>query len=359
MALCALLALGGRGNDDIALLAALGGMLALILVGTQDLGPLFLRLLTVVEASAWAAGVALTGAQNSPLLPYLLAPAFAGGLMLGLEGALLPIGSAAVTALATAPFAVSEAAFGELVRSVGQWVVIALLVGLLASWVQRLQERLPGDENYRHAYRLMAQLRAVARRLPAGLDRLAVADALLREVRGIVPQAVGGAVLVRSHEQRLTLLSRSGTYPEDHHVDQATDQILDEAWTSQRVVVESSRAVLPIVAGDRTRGLLVLTLTKPRLRPDDVVAAIEVVKDGALRLETAMLFDELREVAIVEERRRLAREIHDGIAQDLAGFGYALDGLVHEVRTSASADDVADQLLQIRADLGRLIVDLL
>ena len=35
-----------------------------------------------------------------------------------------------------------------------------------------------------------------------------------------------------------------------------------------------------------------------------------------------VLFGEIRSIATVEERRRLAREIHDGIAQELASLGY-------------------------------------
>ena len=47
-----------------------------------------------------------------------------------------------------------------------------------------------------------------------------------------------------------------------------------------------------------------------------------------------MLFSEVRAIATAEERRRLAREIHDGIAQELASLGYVVDDLAARVRTS-------------------------
>lgn len=47
----------------------------------------------------------------------------------------------------------------------------------------------------------------------------------------------------------------------------------------------------------------------------------------AVHLETAMLFASFRDAATVQERRRLAREMHDGIAQDIASLGYVVDGL--------------------------------
>ena len=46
---------------------------------------------------------------------------------------------------------------------------------------------------------------------------------------------------------------------------------------------------------------------------------------AALRLEAALLFDEVRSLATNEERQRLAREIHDGVAQELVMVGYGID----------------------------------
>ena len=37
-------------------------------------------------------------------------------------------------------------------------------------------------------------------------------------------------------------------------------------------------------------------------------------------------------IATVEERQRLAREIHDGIAQEIASLGYMVDDLKAEIR---------------------------
>ena len=50
-----------------------------------------------------------------------------------------------------------------------------------------------------------------------------------------------------------------------------------------------------------------------------------LTRPAALRLEAALLFDEVRSLATNEERQRLAREIHDGVAQELVMVGYGID----------------------------------
>jgi signal transduction histidine kinase len=60
---------------------------------------------------------------------------------------------------------------------------------------------------------------------------------------------------------------------------------------------------------------------RPTAAPRVGHGLVEAVQRHALPLETAALFDELRIAAATEERSRLAREMHDGIAQDLAFLG--------------------------------------
>ena len=47
--------------------------------------------------------------------------------------------------------------------------------------------------------------------------------------------------------------------------------------------------------------------------------------DFALRLDTALLFDDVRALATAEERHRIAREMHDGVAQEIVALGYVVD----------------------------------
>jgi len=76
--------------------------------------------------------------------------------------------------------------------------------------------------------------------------------------------------------------------------------------------------------------------------------------EQSLRLDTALAFDEIRTVATVEERRRLAREIHDGIAQEVASLGYVVDDLLARAESEHQQRDLA----ALRQELTRVVSEL-
>jgi signal transduction histidine kinase len=81
---------------------------------------------------------------------------------------------------------------------------------------------------------------------------------------------------------------------------------------------------------------------------------IPEVDDHALRLDTALAFDEVRSLATMEERQRLAREIHDGVAQEIASLGYAVDDLA----ATATNDTQRRKLNALRGELSRVVSEL-
>lgn len=352
--LCTLLTLGNNVEHTLLTVLFLAGLAVLTAVGSAPLPPLSLRLLTFLEAAVWAWGVMATGSETSPLLPYLMAPAFVAGLRLGLDGVLVPVSAAAVAVLSATPGTVARDRVGSAIAILAEWVALSLLVGFLGTWVRTLELRQPGPESYLQAHRLLAELRAVSRRLPAGLDRSAVGEAILREASAAAPTSQRAALYVRSRGPVLELVCAAGVGRRSVEPDLAADTPYAEAWSTQTPAWNGVELVLPLLAGDRTTGLLVLDPLVPGKVPE---ALRRVAEDGALRLESALLFDELREVATVEERHRLGREIHDGVAQDLAAFGYQLDGLAREAMTRPRAE-LAAELTRVRADLGRLVVEL-
>jgi signal transduction histidine kinase len=104
--------------------------------------------------------------------------------------------------------------------------------------------------------------------------------------------------------------------------------------------------------GTDTIGVLALDAGEP-LAVGQLGELETLLDERALLLDTAVLFDEVRTLATVEERHRLAREIHDGIAQEIASLAYLVDDL-------ATAPDAARvvRVAQLRRELTRIVDDL-
>jgi signal transduction histidine kinase len=325
---------------------------------------MFGRAMRIVEAQMCAVAVIATVDPTSPLFPYLIAPAFAGGLMTGPTGAVISPGFAALTLSIAAPFREEANNFGA---QIAMWVVLAVAAGLLAAWIRRLLmppiEAQPVDTSYAAAYRLLAQLRPVARQLSVGPDPGTIAEGLLQSLKDL-HEFDRGAVYVRTGTGRLVPLAFLGASRLDWEVDVSGDGPFAEAWLSQRPQrvnrqlsgPQGTSLVIPLVIGLRTFGLVGYETSKRDLGAQHATEASKLAAETALRLETALLFDEVRDVATAEERRRVAREIHDGIAQELSYLGYFVDGLAAEAK--GRGDDSAEQLHTLRNEITRIISEL-
>jgi signal transduction histidine kinase len=328
-----------------------------------------------LEALVCAAAINGTGQDLSPVLPYLIAPVFASGLQAGGRAAMITAGFGAAGLLAGIAFPIGEGRAREFSAAAAQWTVIALLAGGLATWVRRLEDnaRTAATTSYSEAHRLLSQLYTVTRQLPGSLDPVTTADGLLDDVERVTAYD-NAAVLVRAGGDRLVPLAHRGDGRLEWDVDLRGDNPFAEAWASELPQTRDTRfsrnpdepvgpwpgssLVVPLRIGVRLFGLVGVESISGSAFPDSVVRRVtELVAETALRLDTGLLFDEVREVATTEERRRLAREIHDGIAQELASLGYVVDGLAAHAGDGLPAALDAD-LARLRHEITRLVREL-
>ncbi|MFI2708109.1 sensor histidine kinase, partial [Nocardioides sp. CER28] len=85
------------------------------------------------------------------------------------------------------------------------------------------------------------------------------------------------------------------------------------------------------------------------------------LRPSAVHLDTALLFAAFRDAASAEERRRLAREMHDGVAQDIASLGYLADALAAVATTDAQHERIAmlrQRVSAIVTEIRRSLVNL-
>ncbi|MFA5892054.1 MAG: GAF domain-containing sensor histidine kinase [Actinomycetota bacterium] len=114
---------------------------------------------------------------------------------------------------------------------------------------------------------------------------------------------------------------------------------------------------VPLAAGERRFGTLALANISggSRFSPDDLALVELFAAQASVALEYARLREELQRLAVLEDRERIAKELHDGVVQSLFAVGMALQA------TEAVATDEAVVRQRLEAavdDIDRVIRDL-
>ncbi len=242
------------------------------------------------------------------------------------------------------------------------WLLTNFGGGLLGVWARTLgisEEPADKDSHYESARQLLTQLRSVTRRLSAGLD----SDGMAAQLMATMHEHLGdsySAVFVKMKGSILVPLGYRGMGAQQHLV--PNDPMVEQCWAEmepvQGVVPSGNRAarhrvVLPLRVGNRMIGVAVSSSERSP-EPGAVATLMHEIDRHSLRLDTALVFDEIRTMATADERQRLAREIHDGIAQEVASLGYVVDHMASTTRDP----DVAQGLRDLRGELSRVVADL-
>ncbi|MGI5213994.1 sensor histidine kinase [Plantactinospora sp. CA-290183] len=347
------------------LLAPLGRFAEVVIVG----------LAAGQVATAATIGDPMPGLGASAILPYLSVPLTVAALQRRTREGINLIVVAAVT-LALSGFLAQEGTERQIgqvgyLTVAAQWLILAALGLSAAGTLQRIMQA-RGEQKpqpYAEATRLLTQLRSVARQLPgATLDPGSISEHLVEELRGVA-RADRAAVLSASGGGRLVVLAQAGVDRVDWETTLDADSAIADAWASQQPQTASrsqarshsggdvSALVVPLVAGVRTVGLVTLEADVANAYPPAVVSRVTgLTRPAALRLEAALLFDEVRSLATNEERQRLAREIHDGVAQELVMVGYGIDNALATLPEEAK--ETAEELRVLRGEVTRVITEL-
>nr|WP_246569148.1 GAF domain-containing sensor histidine kinase [Polymorphospora rubra] len=366
----------------IALLAV-AGIPAVLVARHGVFGPLgrFAEVVIVCLAASEVASMALIdgtvggGLGASAVLPYLSVPLTVSALQRRSREGVALLTVAAITLLVAG--LITQTADGRQITQFGylvvcaQWLILAALGTLAAGTLRRaMQSRGDGKpQPYAEATRLLTQLRSVARQLPgATLDPGGISEHLVEELRTVV-RADRAAVLSASGGGRLVVLAQAGVDRVDWETTLDSDSAIADAWASQQPQTAArsqarshrggdvSALVVPLVAGVRTVGLVILEADVANAYPQSVMAEVdELTGPAALRLEAALLFDEVRSLATNEERQRLAREIHDGVAQELVMVGYGIDNALATLPEEAK--ETGEELRTLRGEVTRVITEL-
>lgn len=306
--------------------------------------------IVVIVEGALTAGVAAAGwPMTVAAMPYLATPALIGGVSGGLRrmtGVLLT----EATAMAALWYITLGDYNPSLLSGAVTWFLTGIGLGLLGTFTRRNLLQSSADAPYRSALELIKQLHALSGKLTSGLDPVDLADQMLRIVRDhlVIRQA---AVVIRTANGDFTPLRYSaGAIPIS--LDDA-DHLLHRCWQSRAPILETSRIALPVMTeSERIAVILADCVSTPD--PRDVEPVMERLHSEAVRLNAALLFSAVRESATREERQRLAREVHDGVAQDVASLGYLVDNLASVTTDPGQAEEVA----RLRREVTRVVTEL-
>ncbi len=101
--------------------------------------------------------------------------------------------------------------------------------------------------------------------------------------------------------------------------------------------------IVPLTLRDQVIGMLTLTSSEEQaFTQHHATLALAIANQAAVAIENARLYEQAQELAAVEERQRLARELHDSVSQALYGISLG----VHTARMQLDRDprDLAESL---------------
>jgi signal transduction histidine kinase len=366
LAVLSLVAAFGESDLVAALPWALGVLLLELLAGRAGQGR---QLLAVLAAQVLLVAVAVlvTFPETRALLPLLLVPAYRAGEVHGLR-----VGLRCAVVLAAAPVLAAALHPGwSGTAAAVQWAALAVAIALLGAWSSRLERGRTetGTEMAWEAGQLLGRLQDLARALPAGFDVPAVSEMLVDEALAAAP-AERVAVLVHVGPDEVSPVVVRGTDRVVWRDPVHSPGTANDAWVNRRTVHDvrqpdvngrrkgSAMLVVPIAdRDDELLGLLILERLGPRPFTAAEVTSVEhAVAAAAPRVHAALAFVELRSLSEVAERERLAREMHDGVAQDLVVVGFGIDAVQRRLRDRDP--ELAGEVLAVRSQLNQTIRDI-
>lgn len=337
-------------TDSGVLLVGLVLLAAIACTLDIDSPPVLTRLIPVAEGALAAVLLGSSSGDVVTLLPYFIAPPLAAGIRAGWVTCL---NATLATLLALVGTWLTADALGSDLSSIEAglpWLAVGMAAGLLASWQTRSVRQLEeAQAPYLAAHRLMTQLHAVAQELSGGLDSTTAGEALVRDI--MTSGAASRVVLfTEGRDTTLNFLSGSdGTLP--------TEDELAETVQARKlggVTHTRSGTAFPLQVGEHQVGV-VLVVPSAGVDSAQLSAVVSpLIESHTVPLDTALLFDDVRDVATAEERQRLARDIHDGVAQDIASLGYVID----ELSASSSDPQVVEAATGLRNEVTRVVGEL-
>ncbi|MCW2868613.1 MAG: two-component sensor histidine kinase [Marmoricola sp.] len=346
-ALTSVAALSGPSSLPGALWVALVAATAAV-VSSAGSRPLWV--VALGEGACVAVVAVAVHPYSDTVTPYLVIPALIAALDAG-RSALVRVVVTEFLTLVVAWAVVEQRWDRMMATSALTWLLSSVGIGLMGLVVRRPARGAEAEAPYRSAVQLIRRLEALSGRLSGGLDAVSIAEQVMAVADEVVPTRAA-AVFVRPDASasiaplRFSSGTQAGAMP-------WADGLAARCWEYGAMMLREHHVALPLMANDE----MIAVLTLDTLAPVDAEVALDLrrrLAGHAVQLQAALLFGRVRDTATSQERHRIAREVHDGIAQDVASLGY----LVDNIASGATDPTQVEQLGLLRRELTRVVTDL-
>jgi nitrate/nitrite-specific signal transduction histidine kinase len=237
-------------------------------------------------------------------------------------------------------------------------VALCALALLYSRYAFRLIDRLTDalrrrNEELERRHAAAAALHRVSIAMTALVDIEAVLQAVVEHGRGLLGADVAVLALATQGGE-LRVAASAGP---EAAIDPTGRQPGDDFRCFIRPAYLVANLAAPLQRGDRTIGTLAVGGRTPRAYGvDDVETLSSLASQAVIALENDRLQRELRELAVRGERERIAREMHDGLAQVL-GYVNTKSQAVEELLAAGRVDAARSQLEQLSTAARSVYVD--
>ena len=247
----------------------------------------------------------------------------------------------------------------ELVRQAG----LSAHAVQLTSDLQRSYEHL--EQRVEERTRELSSLLEISHTVASTLQLKPLLGLILDQLK-IVVDYTGSAITTLEGED-LVLIATSGPDPEEHLLQRRFAlKYMGPIWEvisrGEAVIIDNVRSdtplaqayqemvgellettfdyirgwmAVPLMLKERVIGMLSLSHSQPNYyTPRHATLALAIANQAAVAIENAQLYEQAQELAAVEERQRLARELHDSVSQALYGISLG----VHTARMQLDRD---------------------
>ena len=189
-------------------------------------------------------------------------------------------------------------------------------------------------------------------RRPRDLDE--ILDAIVRQARDRLGADVADPADPSARWRSHTSPPRRGP---DDAIDRSGGFPGQDAARFVRPDLAVARLEAPLQRASETIGLLLVGSRRERgFEVDELETLSSLANQAAIAIENARLQARLRELAVVAERERIAREMHDGLAQVL-GYVNTKSQAIEELLVAGRTDAAREQLAELAAAARSIYVD--